>query len=543
VGGSKPTAVETATYRARGLGGFLVSHTPMILFTFIYVFTCLIGAVLLMIDYRPYASLFEYFSGLQAPSRPDLVTVQLILLLAAPIAMWIGFVLAMKAPLPPLSESIRNRAARLDAPPWLPHVVFYALAGIALITLTQFAPIADLRAWLDPQTWIDARYRAFREVSFVGFVNLYTLVPLAAAWIVVTSRGQGVSSYIVRWLPVAVALFVSLLLFQKRPALIMIVIVVSTLVLVMQRTNPSKARRTIATGALALICTYMALVMIPAYFQTQVELSRVRPVAPTVVPATTDKLAQPSVAAPVAASPGSDLAPTPAVGATPRSAAAPTVNPEYPVTPEIGAQPPATSAPAVITEGGKTPSVLLYALLGPLNRTSVSALYYPVVFPDVHGFYGLDVGQDMLGKLPGFTVNRMPDDNIVVWDYMAPAMPGGRVAAPFQFVLYSQVGLLGALAGSLIAGVLLALAWRGVQDRRVPTVWASLAGALVLLLSVFLAMDSARNSLLVSYGVFWGFLFIGAAMTIAAALKRLSLAGAPVKVGLPGLRTKPTEPR
>jgi hypothetical protein len=65
----------------------------------------------------------------------------------------------------------------------------------------------------------------------------------------------------------------------------------------------------------------------------------------------------------------------------------------------------------------------------------------------------------------------------------------------------------------------------------------------VLLLSVFLAMDSARNSLLVSYGVFWGFLFIGAAMTIAAALKRLSLAGAPVKVGLPGLRTKPTEPR
>jgi hypothetical protein len=37
----------------------------------------------------------------------------------------------------------------------------------------------------------------------------------------------------------------------------------------------------------------------------------------------------------------------------------------------------------------------------------------------------------------------------------------------------------------------------------------------VLLLSVFLAMDSARNSLLVSYGVFWGFLFIGAAMTMS----------------------------
>src|SRR5688572_12227488 len=176
----------------------------MILFAFVYVLTCLIGAVLLLIDYRPYASLFEYFSGLQAPSRPDLVSIQMMLLFAAPIAMWIGYTLAMNAPLPRLSVPIRHDAARLDAPPWLPHVVFYALAGIALITLTQFALIADLRAWLDPQTWIDARYRAFREVSFLSFVNVYTLVPLAAAWVVVTSRGPSVRSYVVRWLPVGV---------------------------------------------------------------------------------------------------------------------------------------------------------------------------------------------------------------------------------------------------------------------------------------------------------------------------------------------------
>jgi hypothetical protein len=448
------------------------AYAPIVAFTSVYASTCLVGALLLMADFRPYAALFEYFSGFTAPKRPEVMPLQLALLLVAPIVMWLGYALGIRARLPSvLTDLSISKSSRLTVPPWLPHVVFYVLAAFALMSLTAGSSSPDWRTWFDPQAVIDARYEVFRAIPFAGFVNIYTLVPLAAAWIVVGTRGSTFPSLILRWLPVLVAVALSLLLYQKRPALNVLILVCSATIIMLQRTNPRRAWLAIVGGLGGLMLVYLGLVMIPAYFESNVALSEARP--------------------------------------------APTVNPEYPVTPEIGAQPPATSAPAVITEGGKTPSVLLYALLGPLNRTSVSALYYPVVFPDVHGFYGLDVGQDMLGKLPGFTVNRMPDDNIVVWDYMAPAMPGGRVAAPFQFVLYSQVGLLGALAGSLIAGVLLALAWRGVQDRRVPTVWASLAGALVLLLSVFLAMDSARNSLLVSYGVFWGFLFIGAAMTMS----------------------------
>ena len=78
-------------------------------------------------------------------------------------------------------------------------------------------------------------------------------------------------------------------------------------------------------------------------------------------------------------------------------------------------------------------AVLLYSVMAPLTRTSAPAIYYSIVFPERHEFYGLDIGQDILG------FGRMPDDNRVVWDHMYPGSPGGAVSAPFQFVSYSQV--------------------------------------------------------------------------------------------------------
>lgn len=153
-------------------------------------------------------------------------------------------------------------------------------------------------------------------------------------------------------------------------------------------------------------------------------------------------------------------------------------------------------------------------------RTSAPALYYSVVFPEAHPFYGPDFGLDIVcSKRIGCSGLRMPDDNLVVWDYMNPALGGGSVTAPFQFALYSQAGVLGATLGGLLLGALLAAGWRVAQSYRLPPVISDLLSAVVILLALNLALDSPRNSIIVSYGAFWGVAFVLIALFLMRGVK------------------------
>lgn len=160
-----------------------------------------------------------------------------------------------------------------------------------------------------------------------------------------------------------------------------------------------------------------------------------------------------------------------------------------------------------------TVAVGLYAALSPVTRTSAPALFYPIIYPDEHRFYGLDLAQDVLG------FGGMPDDNLIVWQVMNPELPG-TTTAPFQFPLYSQVGPIRAIFLSGAVGLLLASAWRLALRPRWRRQWRALAGALVILFSVYIAIDSLRNSTVVSYGVFWGVVFLGAAVVLSNATTR-----------------------
>src|SRR2546428_4528197 len=139
-----------------------------------------------------------------------------------------------------------------------------------------------------------------------------------------------------------------------------------------------------------------------------------------------------------------------------------------------------------------------------LGRTSAPALTYPAVFPSMHGFYGPDLALDVVcSRRIGCYGRAMPDDNLVVWDRMYPNNPGGSITAPFQFALYSQAGLPWALFGALILGMVLAIWWRAVRSRLFGAPWSELAGAVTIVLVVHLALDSARNALLVSFVALW----------------------------------------
>ncbi|MEE9926782.1 hypothetical protein [Microvirgula aerodenitrificans] len=140
----------------------------------------------------------------------------------------------------------------------------------------------------------------------------------------------------------------------------------------------------------------------------------------------------------------------------------------------------------------------LFAINSIVFRTSAPAVFYPVTFPGKANFYGLDLPFDH------FT----PDDNLLVWKVMWPKTPGGSVSAAFQFSLYAQVGLLGAIILAFFTGVLLGGSWACVLKMDGSGPISLLLATLLLIFSIFLAIDSIRNSVVSSYGLIWAGLYL-----------------------------------
>ena len=130
-------------------------------------------------------------------------------------------------------------------------------------------------------------------------------------------------------------------------------------------------------------------------------------------------------------------------------------------------------------------------------------------------YYPLDVGQDVLG------FGAMPDDNLLIYSVLWPEHGIGAIGAPFPVALYSQGGLWLAFLGSLLVGLGLALAWRHVSRQPRPTILCSLYGAVILVFAAFIAIDSVRNSLIVSYGMAWGLVALALIFAIARFSSRM----------------------
>jgi hypothetical protein len=90
---------------------------------------------------------------------------------------------------------------------------------------------------------------------------------------------------------------------------------------------------------------------------------------------------------------------------------------------------------------------------------------------------------------------------------MNPHLPG-TTTAPFQFILFSQIGLIGTFVFVFLTGVLLGFVWKIITHNFIPQPWASLLSSMILLFAIYLAIDAARVGVLSSFGVLWGGLFI-----------------------------------
>ncbi len=494
---------------------------PLILYGVVYLFTFVLGAAFLLSGWGSFVALEQLFTGAKPFwLSPEQLFVNLLLVLVAPVLFVLGYELGIYR-----RASARTTPEPLQTSP-LVVILPWVLASVcAVISLARGGGFQNVGAWLDYRKWVFARWQLFDTLSFFEFANIYNVLPVATVLLLLWLSRRSVSGTRKTVLGILVALpvlMVDVLIFQKKTLLIAVILFALAWLLDRERVaRPGSGQliRRLAFMAAGTYVLYCALVIRPALS------AHAEGMAGQAASITAGKQ-QKAVSEPrfdIATGPtGNPLPPEGPRNRVLRQATGeprfdiatgPTGNPLPPEGPRnrilrqttekalpgrwIGIDPESGGALPQLSRG---PALFFYALLGPFTRTPLPALAYPAVYPTEIPFYGLDMGLDMFG------MGYMPRDNIYIHRRLWPQIRGGTVMVPFQFALYSQVGVGGALALSFLIGYLLAISWITLRALSAPREVQAVASSLLMILAIYLAGDSIRNSLLASYGVFWGFL-------------------------------------
>lgn len=556
---------------------WLVRYLPMCAFVVVFAFTSYLGALALLFAPRSFDALVQYFSGAHLPKLDAIHLARVLLLLNVPVATLIaGFAWSVTGR---RQSRFTNSVSRLFAPVpiALAGLLFAACLAAALWAILASGATHQLQSWFNYAEWVYARERLMHRVGFIGFVNIYVFLPVTGALLaleLLSNYGKTGSGWLAALVVLAVAA-VNLLIFQKKALIAALLLYLSAWVLWrvfsangLEGATTARRLTKYALGALVgIYALYEALVVIPvvstsseavtsqgtagslaggiatpagsAYGSRTQNVSLVhslrlalmsdlRRMSPQTLrllglclvlgvvaliwwrfsarlpkPRWNTKRIAPLVVAFVA------LTAVAGIGSVLRAHSA-----------GLQERPQVQTEVLSVTKflaDKHTLAVVLYSTLAPFTRTSAPAIMYAATYPDLHPFYGLDLGQDILG------FGTMPDDNSFVWHVLYPDTPGGAVAAPFQFVWYSQVGLLGTVILSGVLGVVIGWLWRtGVLAVKTPSALRAVSGAAIVLWCIYIAIDSVRNSLIVSYGVVWVVLPLAAAVVLRLLMEACS---------------------
>lgn len=436
----------------------LIRYAPVWVHLFVYVLSYPLAVAFLYFDYRPVVALIEYFSGTVAPKDYTFHQAAAFwaLILGAPLLFTIGFLLATRIQRNTSYASLQKFSIpnRQNFPIWMPVLLFLAALSLGAYNLMSDGFISKLNAWSDYRSWVDMRWEIFSKIGFFEFVNIYTILPMSAAWVILNIKGNRWSSWAARCTIVMVICIMNLLLFQKKALIVSLLLIF--LAIFFYHTY-SITWRIKHTAALILIffmaaVTYFLMVVMPVYSES----SR------TAVEILTKEEAMLK-----------DEKTDTLLG-------------------EIGN----------LVGEDRSIHVFAYAILAPMTRSTLPAMYYPIVFPDRHPYYGLDWGQDIIG------LGSMPDDNFVIWNNMYKNQPGGSAYGGYQFAFYSQVGLFWALLLCVALGFVLGILWHMLLVAPIDLIFRAMACSIFIVFSIHIVIDSFRNSLVSSYGFIWPLLFI-----------------------------------
>lgn len=477
-----PLQSGTEFHVSRWAWNFIIARLPLFAFFAVYLFTCYIGMLALIFSDK-FHVLYLYFSGAHPPdlTRGELV-IALLLLHAGPLVMWLGFELGLWSTGRWFSGRLRIRDAA-DGARVIGVLFFFASVCLACWSLYRAGGLENFGGWLDYNAYVYGRWRLFDHLTFFEFVNLYTLLPLLAGYVILNAR---------RWLTAGLTgSLVALLQYPlaNRKALLTSAILIAAALYIHFYVGKEPRRSAAARWHLnlgvwvpaVLWGLYVFLTLLSVISESAQPFHSITDRVPPAEPR--PRLADEQIALRLAVD-------------------------------DLG------EARAILTDRRR--AVIIYTLFAPLTRTSVTALVYPAIFPRWHPYYHVDLGMDIV------RIGRMPDDNLVVYRILWPGHHRGSVAAPFHFVLYSQGGMLVAVIGALVMGFLTGCCWTQVVDQTRLGAEMSLFGGLLVTFGVFLAIDSIRNSTVVSYGLVWGallLLLLHLSHWLPQQLKARSLAG------------------
>jgi hypothetical protein len=422
-----------------------------------YAFTGYLGAMLLLFGSERFAALYIYFSGVMMPAITYEDLFQVIWLLhVPPVMMWLGYEIALRL------KRVYSVTANLELHNFksLHRIVialFVTSVAVATGSIIRTGSYERIAAWANYAEFVEARYVLFQTLHFFEFVNIYTLLPMFGTLLILLMihLQQRWTTLLTTSLFVIIPIIITnIYIFQKKPLIAAILILLSSLFIYWFAGHQPRARitkKTTGTILFSLLIVYLIYIFLILYpvlgAQTQVY--------------------QPPDQEEMTQNENID-------GTSYRTFG--TFNDLF---------------------KSRTHSLTLYALMAPISRTSAQMIVYPVIFPDDHNYYPIDVGQDILG------FGQMPDDNVVVWNTLYPNFPSGNMAAPFHVVLYSQGGLWVSMIGALVIGFFISVCWQIVLQRKVMSPLYSVAGSLILLFTIFISIDAVRNSVTVSYGLIW----------------------------------------
>jgi glycosyltransferase involved in cell wall biosynthesis len=437
---------------------------PVIIFAITFVCTNLIGTLLFLFGPDLYWNLTYRFTGQTLPDIFYDHLWRILLMIFGSLAMFIiGYYIGKK-----IISSKKNLSLDIMSEvkmELLGHVtvyIFWCLSVFILATLLSFLDFHQISMWLNFHNFMDYRRLVMENLRMRHFIVIYSLMPMFLCFSFIYLSKKRKFIHIAS--QVATILLINLMIFQKRPFIDTLFMLLFTWVSYnfFGENYKEKIRRyTLYILSICILIIYF--IYVGGIYLNTID----KPIRPYAL--ATEKF---------------DLS-----GLKRSELSGTKFADEQDIFRTFKLQTKNISSRFI--------SINAMAVMGMLNRTAFSSICYPIVFPDYLDYYHLDLGQDMFG------CGAMPDDELKVYAILNPQQPNGSVATPFFIVLYSQGGLTVAFTGALFIGAVLGAAWGFFLRSKHITAWSAVVMALILWFSMHIAMANARNSLLSSYGVIY----------------------------------------
>jgi hypothetical protein len=354
--------------------------------------------------------------------------------------------------------------------------VFYGVLTIFIFARLFFYNMFSLLpAWFSNyDQWIAARYAVFNSLRIYDFMTIYMLLPTAT--ILLSLRLVSVRLYFRALLVCLPCLFAMFFLFQKRPIIIFLLMCVLTIFLYFYEKIKF---RYIAGSFVSLFLIYSLMIVVPTLQLTNTKIQT------SIIKLESENLS------------------------LIEKYDAKQLNTYY-----------RTRIKAIYQLLSPTTTTLLSTINGIIFRVSLPAVFYVKAYPEIYPYSGLDIPFDQ----------KHPSDNVDVWKLMWPNIEGGLAAAPAQFPLFAQVGLLGTLGIFVLFGFFVGVLWFFLVSKSAFQSERFVQQMLLLMLLIYLTMDSIYNSIMVTYGVFWGFILVELVIFFPWMLDRIKIKIIPKRI-------------